>query len=208
MLLNISQPFSAIITLWLYDCGLYTTISTNPLFAKDDYISDYLCVQYMFFERTSVTLTVIIHSESNAYCIINHRLHTSWQCWRGTKSTVASQPRSIADRCWWLLNQLSLPPGSCRRVCVLAGIYMGILNVCSSVFVMRLQDTPSILTLFGKSPLPIQAGSVFPPLAVTFTARRKVISIFFRMESFGLRRPLGCCRVYYFGMVMHNPCGK
>lgn len=104
----------------------------------------------------------------NAYCIINHRLHTGWQSWRGTKSTVASQPRSIPDRCWWLLNQLWLPRGSCRCVCVLCVysvwyIYVGVLNVCSSVFVMRLQDTPSVPTLFGKSPLCPSSRKCSPP---------------------------------------------
>lgn len=79
-----------------------------------------LCVymQYMSFEHYSVTLIVITQRVSNAYCIINYRLHTSWQCWRGTKSTPASQPRLLADRCWWLLNQIWLPVGSSRCVCV------------------------------------------------------------------------------------------
>lgn len=80
-----------------------------------------------FWTHTSATLTVIMHPAPNAYCIINHRLHTSWQCWRGTKSTVASQPRSIPDRCWWLLNQLWLPAGSRRCVymwlCVLVCVW-------------------------------------------------------------------------------------
>lgn len=40
---------------------------------------------------------------------------------------------------------------------ILCMVYVGIfLYVCSLVFMMRLQDTPSVFTPFGKSPLPIQ----------------------------------------------------
>lgn len=141
----------------------------------------------------------------NAYCIINHRLHTGWQSWRGTKSTVAGQPRSIPDRCWWLLNQLWLPRGSCRCVCVLCVysvwyIYVGVLNVCSSVFVMRLQDTPSVPTLFGKSPLCPSSRKCSPPSPLWLSHPQPdmkwFVSEFFRMRSFGPKRPHGCCSVY------------
>ena len=151
-----------------------------------------VCAVCVFWAQTSVTLAIITRAVFNAYCIINHRLHTGWQSWRGTKSTVASQPRSIPDRCWWLLNQLWLPRGSCRCVCVCVCsvcvcVSMGILgvvyirgrNVCSSVFVMRLQDTPSVPTLFGKSPLWPSSRKCSPPTspAVTSTARHEVICI-------------------------------
>lgn len=103
----------------------------------------------------------------------------------------------------------------CIHVNTLCVVNVGILNVCSSVFVMRLQDT--VFPLFSpclESPLSAHpAGSVSPPLAVTSTARQKsdlyLCPEFSGMESFGPKRPLGCCPVCYFVIVvMHTPSGK
>lgn len=134
-----------------YSCGLYEAVASIFIITifKDDFIIGMhvcvyvcVCVQDMSFEHTSVTFSVITLPVSNAYCIINHRLHTSWQCWRGTKSTVASQPGSVADRCWWLLNQLWLPRGSCRCVCVCVCEYF------KCVFISAVHTTPLVFFFF------------------------------------------------------------
>lgn len=82
-------------------------------------------------------------------------------------------------------------------------------SVCSSVIVMRLQDTPSIFTLFGKSPLPIQQEVSLAAGGRVFCQTLSDLYLcpeLFRMGSFGQKHPLGCCTVYYFVIVvMCNP---
>ena len=152
-----------------------------------------VCAVCVFWAQTSVTLAIITRAVFNAYCIINHRLHTGWQSWRGTKSTVASQPRSIPDRCWWLLNQLWLPRGSCRCVCVCVcvcsvcvcvhgntwcGIYTWekcvFIGICDEIAGHSLGPDP----VWKVPPLAVEQ-EVSPPTspAVTSTARHEVICI-------------------------------
>ena len=173
-----------------------------------------VCAVCVFWAQTSVTLAIITRAVFNAYCIINHRLHTGWQSWRGTKSTVASQPRSIPDRCWWLLNQLWLPRGSCRCVCVCVCalcvcvcpweylvwyIYVG--EMCVHRYLWwDCRTLPRSRPCLESPPSGRRAGSVPPPplrLSHPQPDMKWFVSEFFRMRSFGPKHPHGCCSVYY-----------
>lgn len=75
----------------------------------------------------------------------------------------------ISDRRWWLLNQLRFPPPSCTcasfHVNTLCGWLWYFFSMCSSVFVMRRHDTPSVF--FFSNPLELEFPSAHPAGSVS-----------------------------------------
>ncbi len=230
MFISFSQLFKYDFILQLHNCGLYkanTSSSINNYFQSWFHKRIFALKKYMSFEHSSVTLTVITHPVPKACCIINHRLHMSWQCWRGTKSTVASELHSIPDRCWWLLNQLWLPLGSRRcvsvcvfllvpRMCVHVNTFCGIQGYFKCVFITICDEIARHslgLDLVWKVPSAYPAGSVSPPLAVTSTARHRVICIL-ALSSSGWghlfqNAHMGAAQfIIFMIVVMPTPCGK
>ena len=175
-------------------------VSYNRLYVYSLCMCVCMCLCAVYYEHTSLAFTVI--TLLNACCIINHRLLTGWQYWRGTGPLW---PVTLGSRLMLMVVKSAL---------ITFGQLKGCVNVCVCVCVCMCVCVCLCVIFypFGKSPLPVQQEVLF--LIWLSHPRRDVkwfvsSSELFRMKSFGPTCPRGCWDVYYYAIVVeHHPRSK